>query len=73
MDTLQSLFPDVDTLFGVAPEDLVLVLLRLGSYKNPHSHRTVNLTDSREAQEQVMLATHLLGIVDARRQRLTVP
>ncbi|WP_257168775.1 TIGR02391 family protein [Bradyrhizobium sp. SRS-191] len=39
----------------------------IGSYKNPHSHRTVNLTDPREAWEQVMLATHLLGIVDTRR------
>ena len=40
----------------------------IGSYKNPHSHRTVNLTDLREAQEQVMLASHLLHIVDARRK-----
>lgn len=39
----------------------------IGSYKNPHSHRTVALTDPREAQQQVMLATHLLTIVDARR------
>jgi uncharacterized protein (TIGR02391 family) len=39
----------------------------IGSYKNPHSHRTVNLTDPREAQEQVMLATHLLRIIEARR------
>jgi uncharacterized protein (TIGR02391 family) len=39
----------------------------IGSYKNPHSHRTVALTDAREAQQQVMLATHLLNIVDARR------
>jgi uncharacterized protein (TIGR02391 family) len=38
----------------------------IGSYKNPHSHRTVNLTDPREAKEQIILATHLLGIVDAR-------
>lgn len=40
----------------------------IGSYKNPHSHRTVNLTDLREAQEQVMLASHLLRIVEARRK-----
>jgi uncharacterized protein (TIGR02391 family) len=42
----------------------------IGSYKNPHSHRTVNLTERREAQEQVLLASHLLGIVDARRPKL---
>src|SRR6516225_2765395 len=38
----------------------------IGSYKNPSSHRTVAITDIRDAQEQVLLASHLLGIVDAR-------
>ena len=41
----------------------------IGSYQNPHSHRTVKLTDPREAQEQVTLATHLLRIVDSRRPK----
>jgi uncharacterized protein (TIGR02391 family) len=40
----------------------------IGSYKNPHSHRTVNLTDLREAQEQIVIASHLLRIVETRRK-----
>lgn len=39
----------------------------IGSYKNPHSHRNVSL-DAEETVEMLMLASHLMKIIDSRKR-----
>jgi uncharacterized protein (TIGR02391 family) len=64
--------PDNGLLTDATAEESEKISIRklftgaIGAHKNPASHRTVNLDDPTEALEVVMIANHLLRIVDRR-------
>jgi uncharacterized protein (TIGR02391 family) len=67
--------PLTDTSLPPGERDAISHLFAgaIGSYKNPSSHRDVNVNDPNEAVELILLANHLLRIVNRRKGRQDMP